>query len=165
LSEAEETHRPILHEGFFFAIVALFFFSLVSWFFATTPNLNTDISDFIKGFTLEQAPNSSIMLPAPAVPSAFTAVYVVAAQWCLIWGFFEVFLVVLRFGVRSSSGRKVETLTNLIWWFGAYYLISIFLNASTTILIWFVFWSAIIMLLGAQLVIRGLILAVMSRLK
>jgi hypothetical protein len=165
LSEPRETHRPLMHEGLFIAVIIIFFFSLVSWFFATTPNLGNDISAFFKGFALVQVPNTTYLLPAPATPGAYPTIFVVAAQWCLIWGGFEIFLLILRFGVRSSSWRKVETFTTIIWWFGAYYLINMFLGSATTLVLWFAFWGAIITLLGAQLVIRGIILAAISKFK
>jgi hypothetical protein len=165
LSEERETQQPLMHEGLFFAVIVVFFFSLVSWFFATTPNLNTDISAFFQGFTLVQVPNTAYLLPAPVTPGAYPTIYAVAARWCLIWGGFEIFLLILRFGVRSSYWRKVETFTTIIWWFGAYYLINMFLSAATTLVVWFAFWGAIIMLIGAQLVIRGIILAAITRLK
>jgi hypothetical protein len=165
LSAERETQRPLMHEGLFFAVIVIFFFSLVSWLFATTPNLSADISSFFQGFTLVQVPNTTALLPAPATPGAYSSVYLVAARWCLIWGGFEIFLLILRFGVRSSSWRKVETFTTIIWWFGAYYLINMFLSTATTLVVWFAFWGAIIMLIGAQLVIRGLILGAVSRLK
>jgi hypothetical protein len=112
-----------------------------------------------------QPPNTSIILPAPATPAAYSTVYIVAAQWCLIWGVFEVFLLILRFSVRSSSWRIVGTFTKTIWWFGAYYLINMFLSPATTLTLWFAFWGAIFMLIGAELVLRGLILAALTKLK
>ena len=165
MTEEREARRPLMHEGFFFAIIVVFFFSLVSWFFATTRNLNADLSAFIQSFQLAHVPNTSIMLWAPAVPASYSTIYLVAAQWCLVWGIFEVFLLVLRLGVRSSSWRKVRTFTNIILWLGTYYLITLFLSPATTITLWFAFWGALLTLIGGELIIRGLILAALTRIK
>jgi hypothetical protein len=165
LSERRESNRPILHEGFFLAILAVFFISLVSWFVATTPNLGSETSAFVLGFRLVQVPNTSILLPAPVTPASYSTIYVAAAQFCLIWGIFEVFILILRFSVRSYSWRKVETFTRIIWWFGAYYLVTLFLNSATTIMLWFAFWGALFALIGGELIIRGIILAALTRLK
>jgi hypothetical protein len=59
----------------------------------------------------------------------------------------------------------VHAFTHIIWWFGAYYLVTLFLNVWTTLTLWFAFWGALFMLLGAELIIRGLILAALARLK
>jgi hypothetical protein len=47
----------------------------------------------------------------------------------------------------------------MVWWFGAWLLISTFLTASATLTAWFLFWAAIIMLMGGSLIIRAIILA------
>jgi hypothetical protein len=165
LTQQPEARRPVLHEGFFIAIIFLFFISLVTWFFASTPGLGTQITAFIQSFRLVQAPNTSLEFPAPPAPAFYSTIYAAAAQWCLIWGIFEVFILILRFGIRSRARRIVETFTHIIWWFGAYYLITIFLTPATTVTLWFAFWGALFVLLGGELLLRGLILAALSRLK
>jgi membrane protein YdbS with pleckstrin-like domain len=63
----------------------------------------------------------------------------------------------LRFVVDSPFSKKAETVSNLVFWLGASYLISTFLIETTT---WFVFWAAIIMLSGVSLIVRAVVLEV-----
>lgn len=47
----------------------------------------------------------------------------------------------------------------MVFWLGASYLVGTLLNETTMMEDWFVFWAAIIMLIGVSLIVRAIILA------
>jgi len=153
-------------EGLFTAISAGFFFVLVGAFFLTTPNLYERIADFFGDFDLVRVPNlRNLWLPAPVHPLSHLDVYVAVERFSFVWGFFQIVILALRFIAHSPLGKKAETVSNLVFWFGAGFLIRPFLIEATRLLLlsettrWFAFWSGIIMLLGVSLVVRAIILA------
>jgi len=80
-------------------------------------------------------------------------------------GLFQIVILLLRFIVRSQVGKKAETVSNLVFWLGASYLIRTLLIETTRFTAttgWFVFWAGIIMLIGASLIVRAIILALAS---
>jgi hypothetical protein len=127
--------------------------------FASTPNLFNDIIAFFKDFEIVEVQNTQIYLPAPAHPQTHLTVYSAAGTFCLTWGIYEIAILITRFLVRSPTNKKAETLSNIIFWLGASYLIKEILNTTTTTTTWFTFWTLIITLLGISLIVRGLILA------
>jgi hypothetical protein len=163
LNERSKVVQTRHREGLLSAISAGFFFILVGTIFITTPNLFNNIITFFSDFSTVRVSNTQIYLPAPKYPptspSANSAVYSAVGQFSLIWGLFEIIILVLRFFVGSPLSKKAETVSNIVFWLGANYLIQTFLNETTTITTWFVFWTTIIMLLGASLIARAVILA------
>jgi len=142
-------------EGLFSAISAGFFFVLVGAIFVTTPNLFDKILKFFD-FDITSVPNTeNLLLPAPKSPSAHLDVYSAVTKFSLVWGFYQIVILALRFVARSPLSKKAETASNLVFWFGASYLISTFLIETTK---WFAFWAAIIMLIGVSLIVRATIL-------
>lgn len=144
----------------YFSIASIgFLLILLGAIFASTSNLYDDIIAFFKDFTIVEVPNTQILLPAPANPQTHLTVYSAAGTFCLIWGIYEIAILIARFFIRSTTNKKAETLANIIFWLGASYIIKEFLNATTTTTMWFTFWTLIITLLGVSLIVRGLILA------
>ncbi|MEM3578311.1 MAG: hypothetical protein QXX51_07715 [Candidatus Bathyarchaeia archaeon] len=143
-----------------FSIASIgFLLILLGAIFASTPNLYDEIIALFKDFTIVEVPNTQIYLPAPANPQTHLTVYSAAGTFCLIWGIYEIAILITRFFTRSSTNKKAETLSNIIFWLGASYLIKESLNAATTTTKWFAFWTLIITLLGTSLIVRGVILA------
>jgi len=159
LNESFEEVSHLRRDGLFSAISAGFFFVLVGAIFAITPNLFRSIIDFFRDFNLVRVPNLEIYLVAPVSPRAHSVVYLAAEQFSFVWGLFQIVILVLRFAARSPSRKIAETLSNIAFWWGAGFLISAFLNETTTRVMWFAFWAAIIMLLGLSLLVRAVILA------
>ena len=147
-------------EGLLSALSAGFFFVLVGAIFVTTPNLFDKIFTFFRGFDIVRVPNTSIRLPAPASPWVHSGVYSALALSGFVWSLFQIVVLVLRFVVYSPLSKKAETAGNLVFWLGANFLVRSFLNETTTPRTWFVFWTAIIMLLGVSIIVRAIILAV-----
>lgn len=147
-------------EGFFSAVSAGVFFILVGTIFVTTPNLFDKVKAFFLNFDVVRVPNTEIRLPAPASPGKHSVVYSAVALFSLIWGLYQIVVLALRFVVRSPLGKKAETVSSLVFWLGASYLVSAFLNKTTTATTWFAFWAELIMLVGVSLIVRAIIMAV-----
>lgn len=65
--------------------------------------------------------------------------------------------------MRSSIGKTAETVGHLVYWFGASYLITTYLNSTTTINRWFMFWAGILIVLGLSFIARAFVLLVKRR--
>jgi len=151
-------------EGIFSAISAGFFFLFVGAIFVKTPDLFQHTLDFLSSFGLEKVPNTGIYFIAPEQPlaQAHQVVYQAAEQFSYAIGFLQIVILALRFFAGSPWNKKAETVSNLVFWIGAGYLTRMLLIEHT---IWFVFWSAIIMLLGVSLIVRAIILGAVSTMR
>ena len=163
LNESPKVFQPRYREALFSVFSAGFFFILVGTIFATTPNLFDNILAFFRDFDIVSVPNTEVFLPAPKSPVDHLMVYSAVGQFSFIWGLFEIVIVVLRFFARSPLSKKAETVSNLVFWLGASYLIGMFLNETTTATTWFAFWAVIITLIGVSLIVRAIILAVVRQ--
>ena len=169
--ELNERHRhPEYRESIFSAVSAGFFFVLIGTIFVYATfiqgiDLIGDIIAFFRDFDIVVVPHTEkILLPAPGHPGEHLSLYSAALQFGVVWGVYQIGILALRFVARSPLDRKAETSSNIVFWLGTSYLNSIFLNRTALSVnpkeTWFVFWSAVIMLLGLSLVIRAVILAV-----
>ena len=157
-------------EGLISAISAGFFFVLVGAIFLATPNLFERIIDFFTSFDIVRVPNlGDVFFPAPVQPVAHSVVYIAVERFSLVWGFFQIVILALRFVALSPWNKKAESVSNLVFWFGTGFLIRTFLIETMSLALltnplarWFVFWSGIIMLMGVSLIVRAIILAAMS---
>jgi hypothetical protein len=149
-------------DGFISALSAGFFFVLVGVLFIVTPNLFDSIVRFFQNFDVVQVPyfTTGFVLPAPKNPAMHVTVYSAAAQFSLAWGLFLIGLLAVRILANSPLRKKAENASDIVYWLVNSYLVTIFLNSTTTIPRWFAFWAAIIMLAGITLLIRAAILAV-----
>jgi hypothetical protein len=64
----------------------------------------------------------------------------------------------MRFTWQSSIGKTAETMGNLVYWFGSAYLVATYLNSTTTISMWFVYWAGILIVLGLSFIARSFVL-------
>jgi hypothetical protein len=167
-------------EGLLSAVSVGFFLLLIGALFVIKPNLYTDTVTFFSNFnTTSAVPNTQIQPPAPDAQSSATnstvrnanlAVYSAAQQFSLAWGIFLIALLVLRFAFDSTWRRKAQNISDIVFWFGAIYLIQTWLIGPTSSLPypttaqpWFEFWSMIIVLIGASLIVRAICLAAVGR--
>jgi hypothetical protein len=149
---------PVLGETIITAISIGFFLVLVGILFVITPNLFGKIIDLLSDFKLvEVVSNSDLLVPGPAHPSAFSVVYIAAAQFSFAIGVFQVVILALRFFYGSPWKKRAETVGNLVFWLGTGFLIQSFLIGLTQ---WFVFWSTVIMMIGVSLIARAGVMAV-----
>jgi hypothetical protein len=103
-----------------------------------------------------------ISLPAPANPAA-PVLYTAAFQFSIGLGILQVILLAIRVTMGSPIGKTAETMGNLVKWFGAAYLITTYLNSTTTLSRWFMFWAGILIILGLSLIVRALVLLAKRR--
>ena len=126
---------------------------------ATLPtSLFDEFTDFLGAFTTSPVGGTGLHLPVPTVPAAHATLYNAAFQFCLGIALLQVLLLLLRLVFHSSIGKTSETVGNLVFWFGASYLVATFLNSSTTADTWFAFWAAILMVTVVSMIARALVL-------
>jgi hypothetical protein len=89
--------------------------------------------------------------------------YGAAFQFCIGLGILQVILLALRLMMHSPIGKTAETVGHLVYWFGTSYLITTYLNNTTTISKWFMFWAGILIILGLSLIARAFVLLVKRR--
>jgi hypothetical protein len=166
LNESPRIIRPRIREGLISAVSVGFFFLLIGAMFVVTPSLFDKVQAFFNNFTTTEAiphlPN--VFVPVPANPATHTVVYTAVWQFSVVWTIFQIIILAFRFVVGSPIRKKAETVGNLVFWVGAAYLISTLLTSALltgprALENWFVFWAAIIMLIGLSIIVRAIILA------
>jgi hypothetical protein len=130
---------------------------------AQPSSLWDSIVTFFSSFTLRSVPRTGISLPAPANTAAHAVLYTAAFQFCIGLGILQVILLALRLMMYSPIGKTAKTVGHLVYWFGASYLITTYLNNTTTINRWFMFWAGILIMLGLSLIARAFVLLVKRR--
>ncbi len=167
-------------EGLLSAVSVGFFLLLIGVLFVIKPNLYADTVIFFNNFNATSTVrNTQIKLPAPdalrsatnsTVRQANLDVYSAAQQFSLAWGIFLIALLVMRFVFDSTRRRKADNISDIVFWFGAIYLIQTWLIDPTNSLPyptdaqpWFEFWSMIIVLIGVSLIVRAICLAAYRR--
>ena len=145
------------------SVGAVFILIGVVFVLAQPSSLWESIVTFFSSFTLRSVPGTGISLPAPANPAAHAVLYTAAFQFCIGLGILQVILLALRLMMHSPIGKTAETVGHLVYWFGASYLITTYLNNTTTINRWFMFWAGILIILGLSLIARAFVLLVKRR--
>ena len=144
-------------DGILSAVGAGAFLVVVGSLFIIHPNLIDKIVNFFNDFKLVNVlGQNNVMLPAPASVALHVDVYSVLQQFSIAWGVFLVAMLVVRFAVSSPTSKKAENISDIIFWFGAAYLIQTWLINSAK---WFEFWAMILILLGISLIVRAAYLA------
>jgi hypothetical protein len=127
-------------------------------FVLAQPNSLWDSTNrFFSSFTTRQVPGININLPAPASPAAHAVFYTAVFQFTLGLAFLQILVLALRIGFGSRVNRIAETVGNLVFWFGTSYLANMYLNSSTTLKTYFVFWAGILIVLGLSIIARGVV--------
>ncbi len=124
--------------------------------FLLTPDLPDKIVSFFQDLTSRSYPlsaGSTIVLPGPGNPEGHAAFYTGLMQFTIGIGILQLIILPLRLYFHSRIGRIAETGGNLVFWFGAAFLVSTFLLAGT-LSGWFEFWGALIVLIGVSIVVR-----------
>ena len=121
------------------------------------------IVNFFGNLTLAQVPTTGIYLPAPISPASHTVLYSAIFQFCIGLGILQIIFLALRLMLKSPIAKTAETVGNLVYWFGAAYLVTTYLNSTTTISKWFVFWAGILIILGLSLIARSFVLLAKRR--
>lgn len=135
------------------------FITLGIIYYIHLPNsLFLDIINFFGSLTLARVPETAIYLPAPVAPATYSDLFLAAFQFALAIGAVEVIVLVFRFLFNSPIKRIAETIANIVFWFGASYLLVTYLVEGATINKWFVFWTGIIIIFGLSLIARAFVL-------
>lgn len=156
-------------EGIISAISIGLFFVILGLVFVINQNLDQRIIDFAKDFTSVPVSGSNVNLPVPGTVAAHTAVYAAAFQFALGIGILQILVLALRLTLGSRRRRTAETVGNLVFWFGAAYLISNLANIKSSLaisqqqVVWWQFWASIVILFGLCLIVQGIILLVTKR--
>ena len=131
-----------------------FFLVLIGVIFVITPNLGDEIGDFIRDLQfepLDMYPDIDFPKPASNHPVLYTAV----AEFCIVYGLFQIAILISRFYFGDYLKRKAGTLSGAVFWLGAGYLLTI-LSADN--IDWFAFLSWLIIFIGLSLVVRSLVI-------
>jgi hypothetical protein len=115
---------------------------------------------FFNNLRLQSVPNIGIVLPAPANPGIHTVFYTAVARFTLGIAFLQILVIALRIAWRSRISRVAEAFGNLVFWFGASYLVPTFLDKSTTLQLWFAFWAGILIVIGLSIIVRAVVLMI-----
>ena len=116
------------------------------------------VIEFFRNLTTTQVPGMGITLLAPASPASHAVLYGAVFQFCIGLGILQIVFLMLRLMMNSPIGKTAETMGNLVYWFGAAYLVTTYLNDTTTLSRWFVFWAGILIILGLSLIARAFVL-------
>jgi len=135
---------------------------LIGLLFVINTNLVDEITNFFKDIVTVNVSTWNVMLPKPADVGAHMVVYRAAEQFSLVWGVFLAAMLVIRFATESRIRKKAENIGDIVFWFGAAYMVQTWLIDKTK---WFEFWAWIIMVLGISLITRAIVLAVARAIK
>jgi len=115
---------------------------------------------FFSSFIGREVPGLNITLPAPMNPSFHVDFYTAVFQFSIGIALLQILILALRIGFRSPIGRIAETIGNLVFWFGTTYLQFVYLNSTTTLTEWFMFWTAVVAVVGLSIVARAVVLVI-----
>ena len=160
-----QKHKFKAREGIYSAISVGAVLILIGIVFALAQpsNLWDSIVTFLSNFTLRSVPGTGISLPAPVNPAIHAVLYTAAFQFSIGLGILQVILLALRLTTRSPIGKTAETVGSLVYWFGAAYLITIYLGDTPNITEWFMFWAGILIMLGLSFIARAFVLLTKRR--
>ena len=116
------------------------------------------VIEFFRNLNTTQVPGMGITLLAPASPASHTVLYGAVFQFCIGLGILQIVFLMLRLLMNSPISKTAETMGNLVYWFGAAYLVTTYLNNTTNTSRWFVFWAGILIILGLSLIARAFVL-------
>ena len=147
-------------ERLFSALSAGSFFIMLGIIYVINlPNSLWDaVFDFFGGLTAAQVPGTGIYLPAPISPASHTVLYGAVFQFCIGLGILQIIFLMLRLMMNSPINKTAETMGNLVYWFGSAYLVTTYLNSTTDISSWFVYWAGILVILGLSFIARAFVL-------
>ncbi|MGA2681752.1 MAG: hypothetical protein ABSF44_08140 [Candidatus Bathyarchaeia archaeon] len=163
--------RRLFGERLIVAVSTGLFFILIGIVFVINQNLWPKIKDFGNDFIIARVANTTIQLPAPAMPAAYTGVYSAVFQFALGIGVLEILVLAMHLANGSRIRRTAQTVGSVVFWFGAAYMLSNLANMKSTLAqsqqlnMWFQFWAAIIILVGVSIIARAAALLVAKQLR
>ncbi len=145
MANSREKWIGILTFGFFIMLFALFFVMI--------PDYWDKIMAFFGSFELKEI-GAIPIFPTPT--GRHPEIYQAVTQFCLIFGLFQIFILVLRLFIKSPLTKISETGSNIVTWLGASYVFNILLTEGTG---WWVnSIGGLIVVLGLSLIVRSIII-------
>lgn len=124
---------------------------LIGAILLVTPNYHNELVYFFRDFHLVKV-TQNVSLPAPK--SSHPIVYTAVMNFCIVYGLFQIAILVLRFVLRDPIDRKAGTASGIVFWLGAGYLLGTLLTETIG---WFNFLAGLVIFIGLSIVIRGLV--------
>lgn len=128
-----------------------FFLILFGVIWIITPNFSSKVVDFVKDFHLEHL-TEHVVLPAPE--HSHPVVYRAAMQFCLVFGAFQIVVLILRFIFHDSLDNKSGTISNIAFLFSAGFFLNMLANKSIG---WFGLLAGLIISIGLAIVASSLV--------
>jgi len=128
------------------------FLIIIAVIYLRTPGLLSEAKAFVTDFRLvELFQNFSWFVPSSNHPVLYNA----AEQFCYAFGLVQILVLGLEFARRSSTHRKAETFSSIVFWLGAGYILGLL---SQGVLTWLSFIAGLVILVGISIVARALVL-------
>jgi hypothetical protein len=125
------------------------FLILVGVIFMQTPNLFDRGYSFFNDLEIrELSPN--IYLPAPK--SDHSILYNALSRFCFYFAILQIPVLILRFILKDPIDKKADTVSGLLFWFGAAWIINLMIVNE---IVWTTFLGYLIVLVGISVVIRN----------
>lgn len=116
-----------------------------------TPNFSSEVIEFAKNFHLEHL-TEHVVLPSPK--ESHPVVYMAAMQFCLVFGAFQIAILVLRFIFHDTLDRKSGTISNIAFWFSTSFFLNMLANEPTR---WFGFLAGLIISIGLAIIASSIV--------
>jgi hypothetical protein len=128
------------------------FLIIIAVIYLKTPGLLSEAKAFVTDFRLvELFQNFWWFVPSSNHP----VLYYAAEEFCYAFGLVQILILGLDFARRSSTHRKAETFSSIVFWLGAGYILSLL---SQGVLTWLSFIAGLVILVGISIVARALVL-------
>ncbi|MBS7648085.1 hypothetical protein KEJ17_00340 [Candidatus Bathyarchaeota archaeon] len=148
----EEKRRNIREDTDWIGLFSLGFFLItIGTLWMITPNLTEEVINFFKDFQLVHL-TEHIILPAPA--HSHPVVYTAALQFCLVFGLFQIIILILRFIFGSSLNKKAETLSGAGFWLTMSLFLQMLINENIG---WFGLIGGLVTSIGIAITLSSLL--------
>jgi len=128
------------------------FLIIIAVIYLRTPGLISEIRAFVSDFHLAEVyQNFQWFVPSTNHPVLYSA----AEQFCYAFGLVQILILGLEFARRSSTHRKAETFSSIVFWLGAGYILRLLSQGALS---WISFIAGLIILVGISIVARALVL-------
>lgn len=128
-----------------------FFLILFGAIWIITPNFSSKVIRFAENFHLEHLTEHVVLL---APKESHPVVYTAAMQFCLVFGIFQIAVLVLRFIFHDSVNRKSGTISNIAFWFSTGFFLNMLVNKSIS---WFGFLAGLIISIGLAVIASSVV--------
>jgi small-conductance mechanosensitive channel len=93
-----------------------------------------------------------VVLLAPK--ESHPVVYTAAMQFCLVFGVFQIAVLVLRFIFHDSVNRKSGTISNIAFWFSTGFFLNMLVSKSIS---WFGFLAGLVISIGLAVIASSVV--------